>query len=91
MPLKLQVIPYLDKLTDRATDIGSVNTTYFVEGVGHVGDNTDPEGVRMVLLSALTGKLSPYDSSVPVTFSMGAAAGFVVGEYAVSRRSLSES
>ena len=43
MPHKINVIPLLDELTDRAKQIGAVNTVTFQNGKS-IGDNTDTTG-----------------------------------------------
>lgn len=47
-PYKLQVIRYLDGLTDTARRTGAVNTLYRIDG-DIVGDNTDAAGAQAVL------------------------------------------
>lgn len=75
-------MPHLDRISDEAKFMSSVNTTYFEEsdsGILHVGTNTDWLGVRNALLSAFTGKSSPFAPGTPTSFPHGIAAGFVVG------------
>ena len=43
MPHKINIIPLLDELTDRAKQIGAVNTITFKDGKS-IGDNTDTTG-----------------------------------------------
>lgn len=43
MPHKINIIPLLDSLTDRAKQIGAVNTVIFKDGKA-IGDNTDSNG-----------------------------------------------
>ena len=43
MPHKINIISLLDELTDRAKQIGAVNTITFKDGKS-IGDNTDPTG-----------------------------------------------
>ncbi len=43
IPHKINIIPLLDELTDRAKQIGAVNTVIFKDGKS-IGDNTDASG-----------------------------------------------
>jgi shikimate dehydrogenase len=48
MPFKREVMPWLDRVTDDAADIGSVNTVVNRDGF-LIGHNTDVDGARMAL------------------------------------------
>jgi len=52
IPYKEQVIPYLDKLSEEAQEIGAVNTIKIVDGM-KVGHNTDVYGFQASLLEQL--------------------------------------
>lgn len=49
IPYKVEVIPYLDRLTERARKIGSVNTVVRLPGGLLLGDNTDYYGFEYML------------------------------------------
>lgn len=85
IPHKMSVIPYLDGLSDTAKAVGSVNLTYYECDAKsgeerHIGTNTDVEGVRVVLISALTGAITPFPKDLPQTFEKGTAAGLCIGK-----------
>ncbi|MBI2996162.1 MAG: shikimate dehydrogenase [Candidatus Melainabacteria bacterium] len=44
IPHKINIIPLLDELTDRAKEIGAVNTVTFNDDGKTIGDNTDASG-----------------------------------------------
>lgn len=48
IPYKIEIIPYLDRLSPEAAAIGSVNTLHFTAG-GAVGYNTDYDGFGRML------------------------------------------
>ena len=52
MPHKIEVLPYLDELTDAAREIGAVNTVVNVDG-RLIGYNTDWIGVRDYFMDAV--------------------------------------
>lgn len=59
IPYKKTVIPYLDKISDRAKKIGSVNTIIKLDDGSLFGDNTDYLGFKYMLLKmtdSLKGK-----------------------------------
>lgn len=59
IPYKKTVIPYLDKISDRAKKIGSVNTVIKLDDGKLFGDNTDYFGFKFMLLKmtdSLKGK-----------------------------------
>ena len=53
IPYKEAVLPFLDKLDDKAESIGAVNTIAFTKE-GLIGHNTDAYGFKMSLLPLLT-------------------------------------
>lgn len=52
IPYKQEVIPYLNELSEQATEIGAVNTIQFTSN-GLVGHNTDAYGFKNALLPFL--------------------------------------
>lgn len=82
-PFQLEVMPYLDELTEEARAIGSVNTTFFRQEddhVKHIGHNTDVLGLRNVILQSLKPDL-PFEALSPaIRFAKGRIAGFVIGQ-----------
>ncbi len=54
MPLKREVLPLLDRLTDRARLAGAVNTVLLEDDGTRVGDNTDLPGAAAAILERTT-------------------------------------
>lgn len=48
IPYKIDIMPYLDSISSKATSIGSVNTISFESGK-LIGDNTDYDGFKMMM------------------------------------------
>jgi shikimate dehydrogenase len=63
MPLKAQVLPLLDSVSDRARLVGAANTVVF-DGSARVGHNTDVGGVRRSLEEASGGPLHPTSATI---------------------------
>ena len=57
IPHKISIIPLLDELTDRAKQIGAVNTVTFKDGKS-IGDNTDITGFWKAIPEDLKSNLS---------------------------------
>jgi shikimate dehydrogenase len=74
MPLKTDVLPLLDEVSDLASLVRAANTVVFSQG-GARGDNTDVAGMQQALEEAYGGTL-------------GAARGIVVGSGATARSAL---
>lgn len=59
MPFKVEVIPYLDELTDAAQAVGAVNTIFYRYGPDgerrYIGTNTDVLGIQNAFLNNVTG------------------------------------
>ena len=53
IPYKKKIIPYLDRISDIAKEIGAVNTIFFDGKRNSVGYNTDAYGFQKVLLEKL--------------------------------------
>ena len=53
IPYKKKIIPYLDKISNKAKEIGAVNTIFFDEKRNSVGYNTDAYGFQKALLENL--------------------------------------
>ena len=53
IPYKKKIIPYLDKISNKAKEIGAVNTIFFDEKRNSVGYNTDAHGFQKALLEKL--------------------------------------
>jgi len=53
IPYKKKIIPYLDKISNKAKEIGAVNTIFFDEKRNSVGYNTDAYGFQKALLEKL--------------------------------------
>ncbi|SED27339.1 shikimate dehydrogenase [Nocardioides exalbidus] len=58
MPLKREVLPLVDRLTDRARLAGAVNTLLLEEAGERVGDNTDLPGAAAAIRERTTMPLS---------------------------------
>ncbi|RYB95649.1 shikimate dehydrogenase [Nocardioides oleivorans] len=58
MPLKREVVPLVDRLTDRARLAGAVNTLLLEESGERVGDNTDLPGAAAAIRERTTMPLS---------------------------------
>lgn len=76
IPLKLDIMKYMDELTDAAKVIGAVNTVIPLGNKKFRGDNTDWLGIRNALVS----------NGVPE--SVGSTAGLVIGAGGTSRAAL---
>ncbi|MFM1967001.1 MAG: hypothetical protein RL134_2726 [Actinomycetota bacterium] len=57
MPLKTDVLPLLDEVSDTAALVGAANTVVFTEN-GRSGHNTDVAGMQRALVEAHAGDLS---------------------------------
>lgn len=69
MPYKMEVMKYLDVISDNAKRIGAVNTVYYKEGLFY-GDNTDYYGFKTLV--ELSGE-KIKDQSIYILGSGGAA------------------
>lgn len=86
IPHKQAIIPYLDKLTDRARRMGAVNT--IIRQNGHLlGDNTDGEGFLHMLDNA---NVNVHGANILILGAGGAARGvaFALAERPVARLTL---
>jgi shikimate dehydrogenase len=84
IPHKQSVIPYLDRLTLQASDIGAVNTIYLVNGE-LVGDNTDASGFMADLIKFLNGSHSINHLKSKSALILGAGGSASAVAYALSR------
>ncbi|CCV64786.1 Shikimate 5-dehydrogenase [Alteracholeplasma palmae J233] len=69
MPYKMEVMQYLDVISDNAKRIGSINTVYYKDGLLH-GDNTDYYGFKTMVESS---KEAIENKNVYILGSGGAA------------------
>lgn len=53
IPYKKKIIPYLDKISNKAKKIGAVNTVFFDKKGKSVGYNTDAHGFQKALIEKL--------------------------------------
>ncbi|KAL7004324.1 hypothetical protein EMMF5_006150 [Cystobasidiomycetes sp. EMM_F5] len=92
MPLKFDVVPFMDEITQQARTVGSVNTTYFRENVDgtvvHVGTNLDVAGVGNSLHAALVGHPTPMPAGTPSRFASGKAASLMIGGGGATRAAI---
>lgn len=62
MPFKVEVIPYLDELTEAGQAVGAVNTIFYRYGPDgqrrYIGTNTDVLGIRYAFVNNVVG--TPY-------------------------------
>lgn len=77
MPLKIDMMKYVDELSDSAKVIGAINTVVPIEGGSYLGDNTDWFGIKNSFLRAGV----PQISNLPVN-------GLIIGGGGTSRAAL---
>tara|TARA_B100000530_G_scaffold253063_1_gene166918 strand:- start:174 stop:914 length:741 start_codon:yes stop_codon:yes gene_type:complete len=86
IPYKEKIIPYLDKLSEKATKIGAVNTIYF-KNKKIIGDNTDVTGFEIALKSFMKNKI--FNALVLGTGGASKAINFVLRKNKVNSISVS--
>lgn len=86
IPYKQEVIPYLNELSEQATEIGAVNTIQFTSN-GLVGHNTDAYGFK----NALFPFLKPHHKNALILGTGGAskAVRYVLHELGLTTRFVS--
>ncbi|CAK9784198.1 Aminoacid dehydrogenase-like protein [Cutaneotrichosporon oleaginosum] len=88
MPLKAEIMKYLDEISPEGYATGACNTVVPVEVNGHrklVGTNTDFLGVRNSLLAALGTQHPGVSVGTTATYAPGQASGMVIGGGATTR------
>eukprot|EP00124_Ichthyophonus_hoferi_P004631 Ihof_evm1s535 gene=Ihof_evmTU1s535 len=71
IPHKVSVIPYLDKLSKAATEIGAVNTVIRLEDNKLLGDNTDWMGIYQCVINTLKANGRPIRPKVGLVLGAG--------------------
>ncbi len=86
IPYKEKIMPYLDRLSDKAKKIGAVNTIYF-KNKKIIGDNTDAIGFEIALKSFMKNKV--FNALVLGTGGASKAINFVLEKNNLSKISVS--